>query len=212
VYCIFPSAICPPHKQVPHVDYNCPRFRIDTNKMTASFDRGTCRTSRRIWICYFNPTQPGENEEAVYGINYETRRAYDRWLRHAAGVICSGHHPEVEQAFRNFAQSNGLHVELAREILIYRLEVRLILEISSTSDYVIATWLHQYRCDSYGAIDRFRCIQPFPPLISILFFMVLPAIASGLPLRLMELSAPWGSFVYITMALNSARLTHVFNG
>ena len=75
----------------------------------------------------FDPTQPGEREKAVYGMNNTTRKARDRWLRHTAAVIRSGHQSEVQQAYRDFAQSKGLHVELAREILIYDVEVSLAL-------------------------------------------------------------------------------------
>lgn len=67
----------------------------------------------------YNPTQPGETQKAIYGINNATRKVRDQWLQHAADVIRSERRPEVEQAYRNHARLNGLHEELARAILIY---------------------------------------------------------------------------------------------
>lgn len=54
--CVFPAAIAPPHKQVSHVDYNRPWFRINVYKSPASFDPSTCLTTRGARICYFEAT------------------------------------------------------------------------------------------------------------------------------------------------------------
>jgi hypothetical protein len=53
---IFPSAIAPPHQQVPHVNYDRSRLRINMYKPPTSFDRSTCLTTRRACICYFETT------------------------------------------------------------------------------------------------------------------------------------------------------------
>ncbi len=53
---IFPAAITPPHKQVPHVDYSRSWFRINMYKAPASFDASTCLTTRGARICYFETT------------------------------------------------------------------------------------------------------------------------------------------------------------
>ena len=66
---------------------------------------------------------PGAAGKAIYGIKAETNRALYRWLRHAADAICSGNDPKIVQAYREHAQSQGLHGELAREILVHRIEV-----------------------------------------------------------------------------------------
>ncbi len=75
----------------------------------------------------FEDHKPGATEKAIYGIKAATRRALHRWLRHAADVIFSGNQPKIDQACRDHAQSEGLHGELAREILIHRIEVGLAL-------------------------------------------------------------------------------------
>jgi hypothetical protein len=71
----------------------------------------------------YNPTQPGERQKAIYGINNATRKARDQWLQRVVGVIRSGHQPEVDEAYRDHARSHGLHEELARAILIHDIEV-----------------------------------------------------------------------------------------
>ncbi len=48
---IFPTAITPSHKQVAHVDYNRPRFRINMYKPPASFDSSIYLTTRGARIC-----------------------------------------------------------------------------------------------------------------------------------------------------------------
>jgi hypothetical protein len=74
----------------------------------------------------YSPTQPGETQKAIYGTYNATRKARDQWLQHAAAVICSVHQQEVEQAYRHFAPSNGLHEELARAILVHDISVSLL--------------------------------------------------------------------------------------
>lgn len=53
---VLPAAVTPPHKQVSHVDYNRPWFRIDVYKAPAPFDPSTCVTTRGARICYFQTT------------------------------------------------------------------------------------------------------------------------------------------------------------
>ena len=47
---IFPAAITPLHKQVPHVDYDRPWYLYE---LPASFDASTSFTTRGAHICYF---------------------------------------------------------------------------------------------------------------------------------------------------------------
>lgn len=49
------------------------------------------------------------------------------WLERSADIIRSKRHPEAEQAYRDQAQSNGLHEELARAILFHYISVMLPL-------------------------------------------------------------------------------------
>ena len=74
-------------------------------------------------IPYHNPTQPGEIQKAIYGINNATKRARDHWLQHATDIIRSKHKREIKLAFFNRAQSYGLYEELARTILIHDIRV-----------------------------------------------------------------------------------------
>ena len=75
----------------------------------------------------YDPIQPKEGQKAVYGRNNAIGKARDRWLQRAAGVISSGQWPEVEQAYRQFARSNGFQEELARAVLIHDISVSLLL-------------------------------------------------------------------------------------
>ncbi len=50
---IFLAAITPLHKQVPHVDYDRPWYRINMYELPASFDASTGFTTRGAHICYF---------------------------------------------------------------------------------------------------------------------------------------------------------------
>lgn len=49
------------------------------------------------------------------------------WFERTADLIRSKRHPEAEQAYRDQTQSDGLHEELARAILIHNISVRLPL-------------------------------------------------------------------------------------
>ena len=73
----------------------------------------------KSWQCQmdfdYNPTQPGETQQAILGIYNATKKACDRWLQHTAGVICSGLHPKAEQAYHHLAQLNACMKSLSEQ-------------------------------------------------------------------------------------------------
>lgn len=81
----------------------------------------------------YNPTQPGETQKAIYGINNATKKARDQWLQRVVGVIRSGHQPELDKAYRDHARSNDLEEELARAILIHDIRVSYFFELFGSS-------------------------------------------------------------------------------
>ena len=50
----------------------------------------------------------------------------NQWPQHAAGLIRSEHQPEIGQACRQAARSNGFYEELARAILVHDISVSLV--------------------------------------------------------------------------------------
>lgn len=50
---VFPAAITPPHKQVSHIDQDCPWLRINVYKPPALFNISTSLATRGAHICYF---------------------------------------------------------------------------------------------------------------------------------------------------------------
>jgi len=71
---MFPAAITPLHKQVPHVDYDRPWYRINMYELPASFDASTGFTTRGAHICYFEAASLVPEREAS---GYRSQRALD---------------------------------------------------------------------------------------------------------------------------------------
>ena len=79
----------------------------------------------------YEPTEPIQTQIHVYGKIEATRKARHQWLQHAADVIRSNDHVEVEPAYRSHALSLGLGEELARAILVH--DIRVITSPLSSS-------------------------------------------------------------------------------
>ena len=76
-----------------------------------------------------NPTNPGERQKDVYGIQKASKDARTLWLCHAAHKVRSEEHPEVQPAYEHFVRLNGLHEAFSRAVIVYDISWSLLPEI-----------------------------------------------------------------------------------
>ena len=87
-------------------------------------------------------TQPGHIRRDVHGTYNDTMEARASWLQCTASWIRSDLQPEVKQALRDCARSNGLHEKLDRAILVHDISVRLPTPFSLFGDLITVFHRH----------------------------------------------------------------------
>ena len=75
-----PAAITPSHKQVPHIHYNAPWFRIDMYELPGFFDPSTRFTARGARIRDFETTNLVLKEKR-HGTKVRVRRVANAFAR-----------------------------------------------------------------------------------------------------------------------------------
>lgn len=103
-------------------------------RLTKLFNDGSCDVvveadylseleARGFSLEYQNPLEPDEKQVAIHGVATARIRHRKQWSISTAEVIRLQNNRHVEQAYRQFARSNGLHEALNRAILFHDISV-----------------------------------------------------------------------------------------